>query len=312
MHHAPLPLVSMPLLRRLALLPVMATALCAAGMATALDTRVEHGRYVFFAAGCISCHTADQTLAGGRPLETPFGTFYPPNITPSGEHGIGGWSSADLERALRQGVNPQGEHYYPAFPYPSYTGMTREDMQALYAYLMTQPAVSRENPPHRLHWPFSSRPLISHWKTGGFNPGAYAPDPGKTAQWNRGAYLARALGHCSECHTPRGFLGMPRAGHYLAGTCEGPDGRLTPNITPHRQTGIGDWSHEELNRFLATGRRPDGSFTGSLMVEVLGTSCMRLTPYDRESLAIYLQSVPSVRQDLDSLCAPYDDAHFYD
>lgn len=299
----------MPHLKRLALLLV----LCAAGVAAASDTAVERGRYVFFAAGCVSCHTADQTLAGGRPLETPFGTFYPPNITPSRAHGIGTWSGADFEQALRHGINPQGEHYYPAFPYPSYTRMTREDMQALYAYLRSQPAAARENRPHELYWPFSSRPLLSHWKTGGFTPGAFTPDPEKSAQWNRGAYLARALGHCSECHTPRGFLGTPRRhDRYLAGTCNGPDGRLTPNISPDRVTGIGNWSCEQLSHFLESGRRPDGSFTGSIMAEVLGTSCMRLTADDRQALAAYLLSVPPVRNNLATRCAPYDDSHFYD
>ena len=148
---------------------------------------LAHGRYVFFAAGCISCHTADQALAGGRPLETPFGTFYPPNITPSPEHGIGAWNSADLERALRRGIDPGGQHYYPAFPYPSYTGMSREDIQALYAYLMAQPAAARQNRPHELPWPYSSRALLPHWKTGNFTPGPYTPDSGKSARWNRGA-----------------------------------------------------------------------------------------------------------------------------
>ena len=302
----------MPLLKRLAVFLVTAACLGTSGIAAAFNTTVERGRYIFFAAGCVSCHTTDQALAGGRPLETPFGTFYPPNITPSREHGIGTWNSADLEHALRHGINPQGEHYYPAFPYPSYTRMTSEDMQALHAYLMTQPAAVRENRPHELYWPFSSRPMISHWKTGGFSPGTFSPDPGKSAQWNRGSYLAMALGHCSECHTPRGFLGTPLADRYLAGTCTGPEGRLTPNITPDRQTGIGAWSCEELTHFLQSGRRPDGSYTGSLMAEVLGTSCMRLTEYDRQSLATYLQSIPPIRHDLNVLCAPYDNSGFND
>jgi mono/diheme cytochrome c family protein len=286
--------------------------LCIAGTAATADTADEHGRYVFFAAGCVACHTADLTLAGGRPLETPFGTFYPPNITPSREHGIGSWEGEDFERALRHGINPSGEHYYPAFPYPSYTRMNRADMQALYSYLMRQSPVARKNRSHELHWPFSSRPLVSYWKSDGFRPGAFVPDPARSAQWNRGAYLARALGHCSECHTHRGFLGIPASDRYLAGTCSGPEGRITPNITPDRQTGIGNWSCEQVVRFLETGRRPDGSFTGSKMAEVLGTSCMRLTGYDRQSLAIYLQSLPPVHHDLDRLCAPFDDTQFYE
>lgn len=302
----------MPILKNRYLFLVAVAWLCTAATATAADRTTGDGKYVFFAAGCVSCHTAGQALAGGRPLETPFGKFYPPNITPSREHGIGTWSSEDLEQALRQGINRHGEHYYPAFPYPSYTRMTHQDIQALHAYLMQQPASSRVNRPHELHWPYSSRPLISYWKTRGFTPGVFAPDPDKSAQWNRGAYLADALGHCGECHTPRGFPGIPRHDRYLAGTCAGPDGRLVPNITPDRQTGIGNWTREELDRFLESGRKPDGSFTGGLMAEVLGTSCMRLTGYDRQSLTTYLQAVTPVHRNLDVLCSPYDDSTFYD
>jgi mono/diheme cytochrome c family protein len=243
-------------------------------VALASEDLLEHGRYVFYAAGCVSCHTRDQLMAGGRPVVTPFGTFYPPNITPHREYGIGAWTKEDFVRALREGLNPQGEHYYPAFPYPSYTRMTQQDMQALYAYLMTLPASSMEIRPHDLYWPFSSRPMIVHWKAGRFTAGEFSADPGKSPQWNRGAYLAEALGHCGECHTPRDYLGAPRRDRYLAGTCTGPDGRPVPNITPDRETGIGYWTCEELMIFLMTGKRPDGGYTGSLMAEVLGTSCM--------------------------------------
>ena len=251
-------------------------------------------------------------MAGGWPLETPFGTFYPPNITPHREYGIGAWIEEDMVRALREGLNPQGEHYYPAFPYPSFTRMTRQDMQALYAYLMTLPASSRETRPHNLRWPFDSRPMIAHWKASRFTPGEFSGDPEKSPQWNRGAYLAEALGHCNECHTLRDYLGAPRRDRYLAGTCTGPDGRRVPNITPDRETGIGDWECGELMTFLKTGRKPDGSYTDSLMAEVLGTSCMRLTVYDLHSLAIYLQSLPSSHNDLGALCAPFDDAFIYE
>jgi mono/diheme cytochrome c family protein len=305
-------MASMTSMKKLSRFLVLVACCCTAGISTAFDKAAEHGKYVFFAAGCISSHTADEALAGGRPLESPFGTFYPPNITPSREYGIGTWDSADLKQALRRGINPAGRHYYPAFPYPSYTRMTGEDIEALYAYLMQQPPAARQNRPHELHWPFSSRPLIANWKAGGFTPGAFSSHPDKSTQWNRGAYLANALGHCSECHTPRGFLGIPRADRHLAGTCDGPDGKLVPNITPDRQTGIGNWTCEELTRFLGTGRKPDGSFTGSLMAEVIGTSCMRLTAHDRRSLAIYLQTVPPIHHDLKTLCAPFDDLPFYE
>jgi len=154
--------------------------------------------------------------------------------------------------------------------------------------------------------------MISHWKSGRFTPGESSEDPEKSPQWNRGAYLADALGHCSEYHTPRDYLGTPRRDHYLAGTCTGPDGKRVSNITPDKETGIGDWTNEELMTFLKTGRKPDGSYTDSLMAEVLGTSCMRLTVYDLHSLAIYLQSLPPIHNDLDTLCAPFDDAFIYE
>ncbi|MGB7933558.1 MAG: cytochrome c [Gammaproteobacteria bacterium] len=280
-------------------------ALLAHGVVRADDDTLEHGRYVFFAAGCVSCHGAHQTLAGGRALVTPFGTFYPPNITPDREHGIGTWSAAEFMRALREGVDPRGEPYYPAFPYPSYTGMTNEDMQALYAYLMTQPADSRPNRRHELPWFLSYRPLIRDWKAGRFEPGVLPEDPAQTPQWNRGAYIARSLGHCGECHTPRGLLGAPRAGRYLAGARSGPDGVTVPNITPDPATGIGEWTTGELFTYLSIGQRPDGRYASQPMLEVLGTSIMPLTESDRHALASYLQSLPPVRHDVYTRYDPF-------
>ena len=307
-----LPVARLFRIKSLAAVLGLAGCFCSMSVALASEDLLEHGRYVFYAAGCVSCHTRDQLMAGGRPVVTPFGTFYPPNITPHREYGIGAWTKEDFVRALREGLSPQSEHYYPAFPYPSYTRMTRQDMQALYAYLMTLPVSSREIQPHKLHWPFDSRPLIAHWKASRFTAGEYSADPEKSPQWNRGAYLADALGHCNECHTPRDYLGAPRRDRYLAGTCTGPDGRLVPNITPDRETGIGNWTCEQLMTFLRTGKRPDGTFTDSLMAEVLGTSCMRLTAYDLHSLATYLQSLPPIHNDLDAQCAPFDDSFMYE
>jgi mono/diheme cytochrome c family protein len=271
------------------------------------DALVERGRYIFTAAGCASCHTQDQWLAGGRPLDTPFGIFYPPNITPDVEQGIGGWSEADLTRALEQGISPQGEHYYPAFPYTSYTRMTHADMQALYAYLMTQQPVARASRPHDLPWFLSSRKLLGFWKAGRFTPGTYQYDPERPEQWNRGAYLAEALGHCGECHTPRGLLGGARGNRYLAGTRSGPEGREVPNITRDMKTGIGYWSPAEQRDFLASGRLPDGGFTGPLMAEVLGSSSMSLTAKDRQALATYLDSLPPIHHDIHYRFDPFED-----
>jgi mono/diheme cytochrome c family protein len=274
----------------------------------AADALIERGRYIFTVAGCASCHSHhDAALAGGRPLDTPFGTFYPPNISPDREAGIGDWSEADFMRALGEGVNPQGEHYYPAFPYTSYTRMSQADMRALYAYLMTRDPVARASRAHDLPWYLSSRRLLGLWKAGRFVPGRYEYDPGRTDDWNRGAYLAQALGHCGECHTPRGLLGGMRGNRHLAGTRNGPEGRMVPNITQDRKTGIGDWSPAEQRAFLSTGRLPDGAYTGPLMAEVLGSSSMSLTAADRRALATYLQSLPPIHHDIHYRFDPFAD-----
>ena len=288
---------------------VMPAVFLIAGMqtATASDPLVERGRYLFTVAGCASCHTHDQALAGGRPLVTPFGTFYPPNISPDREQGIGDWSEADFRRALGEGVNPQGEHYYPAFPYTSYTRLTPADMRALYAYLMKQRPVARASRAHDLPWFLSTRKLLGLWKWGRFVPGSYQYDPARTAEWNRGAYLAQALGHCGECHTPRGLLGGTVGNRYLAGTRSGPEGRKVPNITQDRETGIGRWSPAQQRTFLTSGRLPDGTYTGALMAEVLGSSSMSLTAADRQALATYLQSLPPIHHDIHYQFDPFAD-----
>jgi mono/diheme cytochrome c family protein len=274
----------------------------------AADALIEHGRYIFTVAGCASCHGQHESaLAGGRPLDTPFGTFYPPNISPDRGDGIGDWSEADFLRALGEGVSPQGEHYYPAFPYTSYTRMSRADMQALYAYLMTRQPVTRASRAHDLPWFLSARPLLGIWKAGRFVPGRYEYDPDRSADWNRGAYLAQALGHCAECHTPRGLLGGMRGNRYLAGTRSGPEGRMVPNITQDRKTGIGNWSPAEQRAFLSSGRLPDGGYTGPLMAEVLGSSSMSLTAEDRRALEVYLQSLPPIYHDIHYQFDPFAD-----
>ena len=275
--------------------------------AVADEVLIERGRYLFIAAGCGSCHTRDAALAGGKPLETPFGTFFPPNISPDKTLGIGAWSESDFIRALQTGVSPGGEHYYPAFPYTSYTRMTRADLQALYAYLMSQKPVARASRSHDLPWALSSRQLLGLWKAWYFVPGVYQYDPERPADWNRGAYLAQALGHCGECHTPRGLLGGLRDNRYLAGTRSGPEGRLVPNITQDRKTGIGQWSPAEQRAFLRSGKLPDGTYTGPLMAEVLGSSSMSLTTADRQALAIYLQSLPPIHHDIHYRFDPFAD-----
>ncbi|MGB5261182.1 MAG: cytochrome c [Gammaproteobacteria bacterium] len=294
-----------------ALLLVLA-GFCFASGALAIEDIIDRGRYIFNAAGCISCHTITQPLAGGRPIVTPFGTFYSPNITPDREHGIGNWVDEDFIRALREGVSPQGRHYYPAFPYPTYTRMTREDMLALHAYLQTQPAIALRNRPHEINWPVTSQTLLGAWKRGWFTPGVFSPDPAQSPAWNRGAYLATALGHCTECHTPRGLTGIPLSDRYLAGTRSGPEGIAVPNITPDEVTGIGTWTRQEVVDFLNMGRRPDGRYTGGLMAEILATSSMPLSDYDKHALAGYLRSLSPIHYDVYFSFDPFEAESYLD
>lgn len=258
---------------------------------------VERGEYLLHAAGCTSCHTADEDdavpLAGGHALETPFGTFYSPNITPDAETGIGGWSDDDFVDALWHGIAPDGSSYYPAFPYTSYTGMSRDDALAIKAYLFSLEPVRRENRDHELEWYLFTRLAASVWKLVNFSPARFEPSAERTDEWNRGAYLVRHLGHCGECHTPRDSLGSVRADLELAGNPSGPNGKKVPDITPNRETGIGKWSESEIEFLLQIGMLPDGDFVGGAMSPVIDDNTGQLTAEDRQAIATYLNSVPA-------------------
>ncbi len=255
---------------------------------------LARGEYVFKISGCGHCHTADggAPLAGGRPLETPFGIFYTPNITPHPGAGIGNWSEQDLRRALQLGQSPGGETYYPSFPYTSYKGIKAEDARALHAYLMSLPESDQPNREHELDWFLFSRLAATAWKSLFFSAGEFQPDPARDDQWNRGAYIARVLGHCAECHTPRDSFGALRIDRSYAGNADGPDGELVPNITSH-DTGIGDWDNDELQEFLKWGERPDGEYTAGTMEPVI-EGIRHLTESDRSALIAYLRSITPI------------------
>jgi mono/diheme cytochrome c family protein len=232
-------------------------------------------------------------MAGGRALTTPFGTFYAPNITPDRATGIGSWSVADVVRALREGRRPDGQPYYPAFPYPAYTGLTEADARAIATWLLAQPPVAQATPDHELPWYLQTRWVMLAWNFLNFTPGTFVPEPARQESWNRGAYLVRHLGHCGECHTPRTLLGGLDRTRELAGTEAGPEDAVVPNITPHPDTGIGNWSAGELELFLEIGMSPDGDFAGASMGTVISDNTSRLTPGDRAAITAYLQSVPA-------------------
>lgn len=285
-------------MRYRAIAAVLMAAAPFAGAAPVEDQLLSRGEYMYRAAGCAGCHSdvANGGLenAGGVAIESPFGVFYGPNITPDRQHGIGGWSEADFTRALRYGVSPSGQHYYPAFPYTSYTRIADGDIRALWAYLRSRPAVARRNRPHDVAWYIRFRPALALWKRRYFTPGTFAPDPGRSPRLNRGAYLAAAA-HCVECHTPRDIFGGLKRDLYYAGAKDAEG--IIPNITPAKKTGIGGWSEEELAKYLGTGRTPDGDSAGDLMADVIDDGLRYLTDADRRAIAAYILSLPAIEHE---------------
>lgn len=257
----------------------------------------ERGKYVLHMGGCIACHTDAKNggafLAGGRALKTEFGTFYSSNITPDPEAGIGGWSTGAFVRALKEGLSPDGQHYYPAFPYPSYAKMTDQDAVDLKAYLDTVDPIATPVQDHDLGFPFSIRPILAGWKLMFFDDSSFQADATQSEDWNRGAYLVQGPAHCGECHTPRNILGGPDHARFLGGNPVGAEGKAVPNITPHAD-GIGDWSAVDLAYSLETGLTPEFDSFGSGMGEVVKDSTSQLTKQDREAITEYLQSIEPV------------------
>ncbi|NVN84747.1 MAG: cytochrome c [Rhodopseudomonas sp.] len=253
------------------------------------------GLTVFNAAGCSSCHATlgqpDRTkLGGGLAIPSPFGTFHVPNISPDPVDGIGRWSEADFVTAVIEGTSPAGAHYYPAFPYGSYQHARLDDIRDLFAYLKTLPAVSGRAPGHELPFPFNIRRAVGIWKLLFLDGKPFTPDPGRSSQWNRGAYLVNSLGHCAECHSPRnGLGGIVEAQRFAGGP--NPEGEgWVPNIT---QKGLKDWSEEDLAYFLETGTTPNNDSAGGSMARVIRNTS-QLSAADRAAMAAYLKSLPAV------------------
>lgn len=256
------------------------------------------GERIFLAGGCASCHAADDArgeakrlLTGGHELETPFGTFRVPNISMDKEHGIGGWSKADFANAMVRGVAPDGAHYYPAFPYTSYTRMTGQDVADLWAFMQTLPASANQVADHDLGFPFNIRRGLGLWKLINLDPSPVI-DIGDDEQLQRGRHLVEALAHCGECHTPRDITGRLDTSRWMAG---GPNpsgkGRI-PNITPH-ENGIADWSEADIAESLKTGFTPEFDSFGGTMVAVQ-ENMAQLPDEDLAAIAAYLKAVPGV------------------
>ena len=263
-----------------------------------LASDISAGKYIFHSAGGCGCHTDTKNngafLAGGRSIETPFGTFYGTNITPDPKTGIGNWSDEDFIRAMTQGLSPEGKHYFPVFPYTSFHRIRREDLVALKNYLFSITPVYQKNLPHDLILPFGRQVTMMFWKFFFWSPKPFISNPDQTESWNRGAYLSKALSHCGECHTPRNIVGMLNSKMHLAGSKEGPGGEYAPNITPEEKTGIGSWSMVDISYFLQTGLKPDGDDVQGLMGEVIEFGYQHLLQEDLDAIAEYLLSSPPI------------------
>jgi mono/diheme cytochrome c family protein len=256
---------------------------------------LTNGKTMFYAGGCASCHAVpkqpDKTkLGGGLALGSPFGTFYVPNISSDPTDGIGGWSEAQFVTAMTKGTSPSGEHLFPAFPYPSYQHMTFDDVRDLFAFLKTLPAVKGRVRDHDVRFPFNIRRTLGLWKLLFLDGKPFEPDPSKSAEWNRGAYLANGPGHCAECHSPRNMLGGIVSGLRFTGG-PSPDGQGgVPNITQFK---LKNWSVADIAGTLEDGMTPDSDRVGGSMVEVVRNTS-QLTPADRTAIATYIKSLPAV------------------
>jgi mono/diheme cytochrome c family protein len=257
---------------------------------------LARGAYLATAADCIACHTVAEShkpFAGGVAFKLPMGIIYSTNITADPISGIGSWSDDEFVRAVREGVRNDGEHLYPAFPYTSYTRLARSDVLAIKAYLMSLPAIPQGNRANVLGFPFNQRGARGVWNAAFFKSARFAADPAKSPGWNSGAYLATALGHCAECHTPRnvGFgleHGKQFAGAELSGW-------RAYNITSDPEYGIGSWNDGELARYLKTGHADGRASASGPMGEAVEHSLQYLAPADVTALVEYLRGVPPMK-----------------
>ncbi|MDP3196319.1 c-type cytochrome [Tabrizicola sp.] len=266
----------------------------AAAAVSDLTGDAARGESIFWATGCASCHAADKAegeaelvLSGGQRFTSDFGTFIAPNISQDIQHGIGDWTLLDLANAITRGVSPEGEHYYPALPYASYAKMKMQDVADLYAFMKTLPADATPSQPHELGFPFSRRETIGAWKLM-FLTDDWALPGNLTPTAARGRYIAEAMAHCGECHTPRNMLGGMDTARWLGGAPNpSGEGRI-PNITPGK---LG-WSAPDIVQYLTTGFTPDYDSVGGHMAHVVENMAW-LPESDRQAVAEYLLAVPN-------------------
>lgn len=260
------------------------------------DADLVNGETMFNVGGCASCHATPQQkdqrrLGGGLALATPFGTFKVPNISSDATHGIGAWSEEAFVNAMLRGIGRNGEHLYPAFPYTSYQRMALDDVRDLHAFMRTLPAEAKPSEPHELPFPFSVRRGLGLWKLLHLDGKPFTPDPGKSAEINRGAYLVEGPGHCAECHSPRNALGGLIPERRFSGGLDAEGKGWVPNITPHEH-GLESWSAKDIAYLLQSGFTPEADSVGSSMADVVGNTA-KLSDADRGAMAAYLKALPA-------------------
>lgn len=256
--------------------------------------QVDRGRYLALAGNCAGCHTVrgGAAYAGGLAIDTPFGTIYTSNLTPDDANGIGSWSSAHFWRAMHHGRSKDGRLLYPAFPYPNFTKVTREDSDAIYAYLRSVPPAATPNVPHHLRFPYNTQAALVVWRALSFTPGTFVADPAKPAEWNRGAYLVDGLGHCIACHGTRNVLGATEEKRGMSGGLIPVENWYAPSLTSTREAGVADWPTADVVALLKNGTSPRGSVIGP-MAEVVYQSTQHLTDADLAAMAAYLKQLPA-------------------
>jgi len=265
--------------------------------APASPALLARGDYLTRAGNCMSCHTArgGTPFAGGRGIETPFGTVFSSNLTPDATTGLGAWTSNDFWRALHNGRSQSGRLLYPAFPYTSYTEVSRGDADAMYAYLQSLPPVSAPAQAHTLRWPFNTQIALAVWRALYFSPGTFEPEPLQSADWNRGAYLVRGLGHCAACHSARDALGGSNPLN-MAGGLIPMQNWYAPALTENAEAGLSKWPVQDVVTLLKTGVAPGASVLGP-MAEVVRNSTQHMSNDDLRSMAVFLKSLPPTVHD---------------
>ncbi|NGZ84002.1 c-type cytochrome [Duganella aceris] len=257
------------------------------------EQKIARGAYLAKAGDCMACHTTrgGQQYAGGRALQTPFGSVVSPNITSDRDTGIGGWSADEFWRALHNGKSRDGRLLYPAFPYTNYTRITRDDADALYAYFQSVPAVRQANLPHQLRFPYNQQFMLAAWRALYFKPAVFREDSKQSVDWNRGAYLVQGLGHCSACHSARNQLGASD-GEGLSGGLIPVLGWYAPSLNANAEAGLGEWLQPHIAQLLKTGVSPRATVFGP-MAEVVRESLQYLSDADINAMAVYLKALPS-------------------